>query len=129
MDAFVAKHAAVIQGVLSCFDRVLFRGYVPLMSGYAMAEFLTRKQVQRRTLKSFLLTQAERVGCRVGRRYPQRRRAFDTAVARARAVHGSVYLRGCARRSAVLRSDRPRSCPACVRGLSAVWAGYPGAES
>ena len=50
-----------IRGVLSCFDRVLFRGYVPLMSGYAMAEFLQRKQIHRRTLKAFLLTQAERV--------------------------------------------------------------------
>jgi len=57
----VTKHAHAIQGVVSCFDRVLFRGYVPLMSGYAMAECLTLKQVQRRTLKSFLLTQAERV--------------------------------------------------------------------
>jgi hypothetical protein len=61
MDAFVAKHEKSIRGVLSCFDRVLFRGYVPLMSGYAMAEFLKLKQVQRRTLKPFLLTQAERV--------------------------------------------------------------------
>jgi hypothetical protein len=47
--------------VLSCFDRVLFRGYVPLMSGYAMAEFLQRKQVLRRTLKAFLLAQAARI--------------------------------------------------------------------
>lgn len=49
MDAFATKHVAVIQGVLSCFGRALFRGYLPLMSGYAMAEFLTRKRVQRRT--------------------------------------------------------------------------------
>jgi len=28
MDAFVAKHAHAIRGVLSCFDRVLFRGSV-----------------------------------------------------------------------------------------------------
>ena len=61
MDAFLAKHTQVIRGVLSCFDRVLFRGYVPLMSGYAMAEFLRLKQVHRRTLKAFLLTQAERI--------------------------------------------------------------------
>ena len=61
MDAFVTKHTHAIRGVLSCFDRVLFRGYVPLMSGYGMAEFLQRKQIQRRTLKSFLLSQAERV--------------------------------------------------------------------
>jgi hypothetical protein len=61
MDAFVTNHAHAIRGVLSCFDRVLLRGYVPLMSGSAMAESLTLRQVQRRTLKSFLLTQAERV--------------------------------------------------------------------
>ncbi len=61
MDAFLAKHAEAIQGVLSCFDRVLFRGYLPLMSGSAMAEFLKSKQVQRHTLKAFLLGQAERV--------------------------------------------------------------------
>ena len=61
MDAFVAKHEQSIRGVLSCFDRVLFRGYVPLMSGYAMAEFLQRQRVRRHTLKAFLLTQAERV--------------------------------------------------------------------
>ena len=28
MDAFVAKHAEKIRGTLSCFDRVLFRGYL-----------------------------------------------------------------------------------------------------
>jgi len=61
MDAFVAKHEQSIRGVLSCFDRVLFRGYIPLMSGYAMAEFLRLKQVHRWTLKTFLITQAERV--------------------------------------------------------------------
>jgi len=27
--SFVAKHENAIRGVLSCFDRVLFRGYVP----------------------------------------------------------------------------------------------------
>jgi hypothetical protein len=37
METFVAKHAAKIRGTLSCFDRVLFRGYLPLMSGWAPA--------------------------------------------------------------------------------------------
>ncbi|MFN8626189.1 MAG: hypothetical protein U0587_09455 [Candidatus Binatia bacterium] len=60
-SAFLAKHADAIGSVLSCFDRVLFRGYLPLMSGYAMADFLQRKQSERHTLKAFLLTQAERV--------------------------------------------------------------------
>jgi len=32
-DACVATHEQSIRGVLSCFDRVLFRAYVPPMSG------------------------------------------------------------------------------------------------
>jgi hypothetical protein len=61
METFVAKHAAKIRGTLSCFDRVLFRGYLPLMSGWAMAEFLRSKRIERFTLKPFLLEQAERI--------------------------------------------------------------------
>jgi len=30
MRKFVAKHAAKTTGTLSCFDRVLFRGHLPL---------------------------------------------------------------------------------------------------
>ena len=59
MEAFVAKHAAKIPGTLSCFDRVLFRGYLPLMNGSAMAELLKGKQIDRWKLKPFLLEQAE----------------------------------------------------------------------
>ena len=40
MDQLVAKRAVKLQGTLSCFDRVLFRGYLPFFSGYAMASFL-----------------------------------------------------------------------------------------
>lgn len=38
MRSFLDKHAAKISGVISCFDRMLFRGYLPIMSGYAMAQ-------------------------------------------------------------------------------------------
>jgi len=61
METFAAKHAAKIRGVLSCFDRMLFRGYLPLMSGFAMADFLRSKQIDRWKLKPFLLEQAERI--------------------------------------------------------------------
>jgi hypothetical protein len=61
MEAFIAKHAAKIQGTLSCFDRVLFRGYLPLMNGFAMADFLRIKQIDRWKLKPFVLEQAERI--------------------------------------------------------------------
>jgi hypothetical protein len=95
MDAFVAKHQHVIRGVLSCFDRVLFRGYVPLMSGYAMAEFLKLKQVQRRTLKAFLLTQAERV----------KQHAFSVAAAAGRPYQ---YLSGPTRKEDLARQIADR---------------------
>src|SRR5260370_14915950 len=61
MDEFIRKHGEVIEGVLSCFDRMLFRGYLPIMSGGAMAEFLQAKGVDRWGLKTFLLTQAARL--------------------------------------------------------------------
>ena len=40
MKEFIRKYDGRIHGVLSCFDRMLFRGYLPIMSGWAMAQFL-----------------------------------------------------------------------------------------
>lgn len=40
MEAFSQKHEAKVDGVLSCFDRMLFRGYLPIMSAASMAQFL-----------------------------------------------------------------------------------------
>ena len=58
MDQFIAKHADKLEGTLSCFDRVLFRGYLPLFSGAAMAAFLDSRGIRRPELKRFLLRQA-----------------------------------------------------------------------
>jgi hypothetical protein len=60
MDQFIAKHADKLQGSLSCFE-VLFRGYLPFFSGYAMASFLETRGVYRRDVKRFVLTQAYRL--------------------------------------------------------------------
>ena len=54
MEHFVTKHADKIHGTLSCFDRILFRGYLPFVSGAAMAAFLDRPGVRRPELKGFL---------------------------------------------------------------------------
>jgi hypothetical protein len=61
MDQFIAKHVDALQGTLSCFDRVLFRGYLPFFSGYAMASFLDTRGIRRREVKRFVLTQAYRL--------------------------------------------------------------------
>ena len=61
MKEFITKHQDRIHGVLSCFDRMLFRGYLPIMSGWAMAEFLGRLHQGFGSLKPFLLQNSERV--------------------------------------------------------------------
>lgn len=45
MRKFVAKHAALITGTLSCFDRVLFKGHLPLGCGH-------RERRDRRIMKA-----------------------------------------------------------------------------
>ena len=35
MNEFVRKHEDRVHGALSCFDRMLFRGYLPIMSGWS----------------------------------------------------------------------------------------------
>jgi hypothetical protein len=61
MEQFISKHADKIQGTLSCFDRILFRGYLPFFSGAAFAAFLDGRGIRRPELKSFLLRQAARL--------------------------------------------------------------------
>ena len=58
-----ASDLVSVHGVLSCFDRMLFRGYLPIMSGASMAQFLQSEQVNCGNLKDFLLTTAQRLKC------------------------------------------------------------------
>ncbi|MBZ5495093.1 MAG: hypothetical protein LAP85_01710 [Acidobacteriia bacterium] len=61
MKEFLRKHGDRIHSTLSCFDRMLFRGYLPLMSGWAMAQFLDLLKLDGSSLKRFLLQNSERV--------------------------------------------------------------------
>jgi len=45
MKAFVDKYEDRIHGVLSCFDRMLFHGYLPIMSGWSMAQLLQAHEI------------------------------------------------------------------------------------
>jgi hypothetical protein len=58
---FICKYEDRIHGVLSCFDRMLFRGYLPIMSGWQMAQFFYSSNIRYRELKPFLLEHAARV--------------------------------------------------------------------
>jgi len=61
MKEFIRKYENRIHGVLSCFDRMMFHGYLPIMSGWQMAEFLYKLNVNFSNLKTFLLENSERV--------------------------------------------------------------------
>src|SRR2546422_575942 len=61
MKEFIEKYKDRIHGVISCFDRMLFRGYLPIMSGWQMAQFFNSSGIRFRELKTFLVQNAERV--------------------------------------------------------------------
>jgi len=61
MKAFIDKYQDRIHGVLSCFDRMLFRGYLPIMSGWQMAQLFNNSKIRFRELKAFLVQHADRV--------------------------------------------------------------------
>jgi hypothetical protein len=61
MDLFVRKHEEKINGTLGCFDRMLFRGYLPIQSEWVMAEFLKQNHISFWRLKEFLVENAERI--------------------------------------------------------------------
>lgn len=77
MEAFNEKHATKIGGVLSCLDRMLFRGYLPLMSGASMAQFLQSEQVNCQNLKHFLLDTAQRLKWHAERMAEEAGRPFE----------------------------------------------------
>lgn len=61
MKDFIETHQSKIRGVLSCFDRLLFRGYLPLRCGSQMAGFLNQQHIRFHSLKDFLSEQSLRL--------------------------------------------------------------------
>lgn len=58
---FLVKHTDKIHGVLSCFDRVIFRGYLPLSYPQGMSGFLYQQKVLLKDFKDYAPPIAERV--------------------------------------------------------------------
>lgn len=61
MKHFIERHRDGIRGVLSCFDRIIFRGYLPLQDGASMAGFLRQRDPKLTNLKAFLTEHAQAV--------------------------------------------------------------------
>ena len=61
MKKFVEKHRDQIIGVIRCFDRIVFKGYLPISDARSMERFMQRKGVLFKDLKRFVTTHSERL--------------------------------------------------------------------
>lgn len=76
MEQFIVKHQAKILGTISCFDRLLFKGYLPINRPESLEGFLMGQGVLLKDFKRFatecsqtLKEHAERVAARAKRPY------------------------------------------------------------
>lgn len=61
MENFVEKYSEKITGVLSCFGRILFKGYPPLSFAHGMEGLLGREGLLIKDFKAFVKTHSEAV--------------------------------------------------------------------
>lgn len=61
MNEFVSQYNERITGVLSCFDRVVFKGYLPLGWPGAMEQLLSRQGLLIKDFKQFVMQHSERI--------------------------------------------------------------------
>jgi hypothetical protein len=58
VQAFLAKHADIITGVLSCFDRLIFHGHLPFSYPKGMEAFLAQQDVLLKDFRAFARKQS-----------------------------------------------------------------------
>ena len=61
MENFLTKYSKMIAGTISCFDRLVFKGHLPLGWGEAMERLLYRNGLLIKDFKSFVSQQADRL--------------------------------------------------------------------
>lgn len=61
MERFVEKHQAQIAGTISCFDRILFKGHLPLGWADAMERFISRQGLRIKDFAAFVSRHSERI--------------------------------------------------------------------
>jgi hypothetical protein len=59
MKSFIDKHTEKISGSLSCFDRVIFKGYLPIRDGGAMEAFMGRQGLLLKNFKKSVMAWSE----------------------------------------------------------------------
>src|SRR5512146_899830 len=95
METFLTKHAGSIHSSLSCFDRLIFTGYLPLGYAEAMDGWLHQRGILLKHFSDFVQKQAERI-----RTHAQQLTA--------RAGRPLLYLRGRERKESIVDRELRR---------------------
>lgn len=61
MQSFISKHRDKIHATLSCFDRLIFKGHLPINYSDSMEGFLAQQGILIKDFKKFVPKQAERI--------------------------------------------------------------------
>ena len=61
MKRFARQYSELISGMLSCFDRILFKGYLPIGWGDSMEGFLARQGLRIKDFGKFVQKQSRRI--------------------------------------------------------------------
>jgi hypothetical protein len=61
MKRFLSKHGKAVKGVIGCFDRVVFKGYLPISAPGSMESFMAHKGVLIKDFKKFVQHASARV--------------------------------------------------------------------
>ena len=61
MEKFVRKFNDRISGVISCFDRILFKGYLPIGWAESMERLLSRQGLLIKDFKQFVMKHSQRI--------------------------------------------------------------------
>jgi len=61
VQRFIDEHQAAITGTISCFDRILFKGHLPLGWSDAMEGFISRQGLRIKDFGRFVSIQSERI--------------------------------------------------------------------
>ena len=77
MKEFLDANRSKIKGVLCCFDRMIFRGYLPIQDGASMAGFLNQNHIRFRDLKSFLTGHGEKLKAHAQRMANEHKRPYQ----------------------------------------------------
>ncbi|MBW1700373.1 MAG: hypothetical protein JRK26_26760 [Deltaproteobacteria bacterium] len=61
MKRFIDNHTRKITGTIACFDRIIFKGYLPISWAESMERFMNTQGLLLKDFKRFVTKHSERI--------------------------------------------------------------------